>query len=132
MFNKLWWAFGHIFWRDQIPKLPRGMLASEYKTVTEDERRVMARMGTRDPIGVKRAMRLYGAKTAQELIEMLDHQQPKRNIIRRIWLGIGRLAGGEEKHPHQEEILQDARQAKKLQAASEIRDRLKSITKGLK
>jgi hypothetical protein len=132
MLNKLWWAFGRIFWRDQIPKLPRGMLASEYKQVTEDERRVMARMGTRDPVGVKRAMRLYGAKTAQELIEMLDHQQPTRNIRHRIWLGIGRLVGGEEKHPHQEEILEDARHAKKMQAASEIRDRLEAVRRASK
>jgi hypothetical protein len=132
VFNKLWWAFGRIFWRDQIPKLPRGMLASEYKSVTPDERRVMARMGTRDPVGVKRAMRLYGAKTAQELIEMLDHQQPKRNIRHRIWLGIGRLVGGEATPPHQEEILQDARHARKMQAASEIRERLEAVRRASK
>lgn len=126
MFNKFWRAFGMILNRDRIPKLPRGMLATRYENISDDERRVMARMGTRDVNGVRLAMRRHGVSTAKELIELLEHQKPKRNFWHRIHNGIGRAVGGEDHDPHQEEIRQAFRPNKKSQQTAEIMERAKA------
>src|SRR5688572_12724324 len=104
MFRKLWYAFAMIYNRRRVPPLPRGMLASDYKDVATPERRVMARLGSRDIIGVQVAMKQAGVNTIEELVAHLEHYQPKRNILDRIKNGLGRVAGGMDHDPYAEDI----------------------------
>lgn len=109
MFRNLLKAFFYIANRDRIPPLPRGILASEYDSMSAEERRVIARFGARDPNGVKVAMRQHGAKTVEELVAALEHHQAQRRIGERIRNGIARLTRSTPYDPH----AQDIRRAKR-------------------
>lgn len=95
--------------RDRIPKLPRAMLAADYDSLDRDARRVLARVGARDPAGIKLAMKRRGARTVDDLIEQLEHQRPRRAILRRIMDGLGRISRGVDHVPHQAEIVRAMR-----------------------
>lgn len=123
-----------IFNRYRIPPLPHGMLASHYESedMTPEERRVLARLGARDPTGIKLAMRRAGVKTVDELVKHLEHYQPKRNAGDRIVSGLGKAWGGTRYHPHQKAILAGARESRKIAAAHEIEQRVKQTRKAFK
>ena len=127
MLYKLWYTFAMIFNRDRIPKLPRGMLASHYDDIPGEERRVMARLGARDPRGVKVAMKRYGVKTIPELVALLEHQKPKRHIGHRLGLAVDRLIGSHRKNPHQAEISRQERHTARNRGIVEIKERLNQV-----
>lgn len=89
--------------RDRIPKLPR-ILATEYDSVTDIEARAMARLGIRSPSGLRAAMRRHDVATPDELIELLEHQRPRRNIPERIKRMLWRGTRGSHVHPHAADI----------------------------
>ncbi len=124
---KVIWMFKN---RDHIPKLPRGMLATKFDVseLSDKERRVLARLGARDPNGIKRAIKKYGAKDIDDLILMLEIQEPKRNVLHRLKTALGRLAGGVDYIPHQRDIDAYFR-AQKHPKSKELENRLK-IAKG--
>jgi len=130
MIRNLWRAFGMIINRNRIPPLPRGMLATDYKDVASEERRVMARLGARDPKGVKAAMRRYGVSTVQELVNLLEHYKPKRNMLHRFKVGVGRLMGGFDYDPHAEEIRRAMRTP--TPAQKDIQQRIKRAVRKAK
>jgi hypothetical protein len=132
MLYKIWMSFIRIINWERIPKLPRGMLASHYEDVAGDEWRVMARLGSRDFAGVKRAMKQHDCKTIEELVAKLEHQQPRRNIRHRLRLAIGRVVGGHETDPHRAEIIIALNRGKKSNARAEIEQRIKIVRKELK
>jgi hypothetical protein len=134
MIYKLWRVIGMLFNRDYIPPLPRGMLATAYEELTEDERRVMARHGARDPNGVKVAMRRAGVTTADELVSQLEHYTPARRIKERVHRAIGRVVGGTDYEPHEKEIRRvgSAFQARQIRATKEIVDRVKRTRKAFR
>lgn len=132
MFRRFWVAFAMIINRKHIPPLPRGMLASEYKTLDEDSRRVIARYGARDPKGVKLAMKKYGVQTVDELVAMLDHHRAKREVMHRLKVGFGRLVGGVDHDPYADQIRRLKRSDKKARATKEIQQRVKHASKVFK
>lgn len=83
----------------------------------------MARLGARDPKGVKAAMRRYGVSTVQELVDLLEHYKPKRNIGHRLRVGLGRLFGGTDHDPHAEAIRRAMR--KPTPAQKDVQQRVK-------
>lgn len=89
--------------REKIPKLPR-VLATEYSSVTHIEARAMARLGIRSPSGLRAAMKRAGVQTPDELIALLEHQIPRRNIPQRIKRMLWRGTRGQLTHPHVDEI----------------------------
>jgi hypothetical protein len=97
---------------ERIPRLPRGMLASHYDGIAPEERRVIARMGARDPRGVRVAMRRARAQDVDMLVSGLQHHRARRRVRRRIDLMIGRWLRATEYPPHRREILQDERESK--------------------
>jgi len=97
---------------ERIPKLPRGMLASKYQAIDHDESRVLARMGARDPRGVRVAMRRAGVEDVDLLVAGMDHHKARRRVRRRISSMIGRWLRATDYHPHQSEILKDQRESK--------------------
>ncbi len=129
------YKFYQLLWqlkgKDFIPKLPRGMLATEYaeEDVTPDEWRVLARIGARDRHGIKRAMRKYNVTTIPDLIEYLEHHQPKRQPGRRLQTIIGRLIGGYSYHPHEAAIKRAWKQQQNNQKCIEIQERVKHAKK---
>lgn len=125
MIRKLWQALAAIRNADRIPKLPRDMLASKYETIDKAERRVLARLGARDPAGIKVALRRYGVSSIPELMQLLEHQKPRRNIGKRIRQALGRLVGGYDHDPHREEILRDERARRRSNQHIEIEQRVK-------
>lgn len=134
MIYKLWYVLGRLFNRDYIPPLPRGMLATKYEDYTEDERRVMARHGARDPQGVKVAMRRAKVDTVDELVGQLDHYTPARRIKERIHRAIGRVVGGTDHPPHEKEISRvgSAYHARQARATKAIADRVKATRKAMR
>src|SRR5690242_12714918 len=132
LLRKIWLAFFHIFNWHKIPPLPRGMLASKYEDVNVEERRVMARLGSRDFAGVRRAMRQHGVDTIEELVDRLEHHRPERNIGYRLKLAIGRVVGGHEVDPHRAEIMIAMRHNEKTAARAEVEHRLKYVRSKLK
>ena len=132
MLHKLWYAFGMIYNRRRVPPLPRGMLATDYEDIPGPERRVMARLGARDPRGVQFAMKRAGVQSVEELVELLDHYKPQRNIWQRIYNGLGRLVGGEDHDPHREEIVKDIRRNKKTTGRVQIEERVKIVSRAFK
>lgn len=122
-FFKAVWMFKN---KDHIPKLPRGMLATKYdpNELTENERRVLARLGARDKNGIKRAIKKYGAKDIDDLVLMLQIQHPKRNFLHRLKTAVGRLVGGVDYMPHARAINEHFR-AKRPRNDKEIEQRLK-------
>lgn len=129
MIAKLWRALALITTRNRIPKLPRGMLATEYKEIARPEGRVLARLGARDPTGVKLVMRRYKAATIDELVAQLKHYEVHRNFKRRLRIALGRIVGGSETDPHRADILRDERHSKRSAARIEIEQRLKRAQK---
>jgi hypothetical protein len=131
---KFLYAFVMLFNRDYIPRLPRGMLAIKYNQFTDQERRVAARMGARDPIGVKVALRRAGVDSADDLVKQLDHYTPEREVRRRLSVGIGRVMGGHDHDPHAADILagSSGRRNKKAEEAKKIADRVKATAKAFK
>lgn len=134
MIYKFWRVLGMLFNRDYIPPLPRGMLATKYEDYTEDERRVMARHGARDPSGVKVAMRRAGVTTADELVNQLEHYSPARRIKERVHRAIGRVVGGTDHDPHEQEIRRvgSAYHARQARATKDIADRVKATRKAMR
>ncbi len=126
MLRNLWFALLAIRNRDRIPKLPRGMLATHYEagSLTRKEREIMARLGTRDRQGIKAAMKRHKVKTPDALLELLEHQKPRRRFLYRLKMALGRLAGGYSKPPHIKEI-----KAVFQPRNREIEDRLKQIVR---
>jgi hypothetical protein len=129
MIAKLWRALALITNRNRIPKLPRGMLATAYKEIARPEGRVLARLGARDPTGVKLAMRRYKAATIDELVAQLKHYEVRRNIGRRLRIAVGRVVGGSETDPHRADILRAARHDARSAARIELEQRLKRARK---
>lgn len=110
---------------DRIPRLPRGMLAGRYESISPEQRRVLARLGARDPAGVQVRLKRAGVETVEELVAQLEHQRPARRLRRRIRLMLGRWVGGTDYHPTQKAILAGARRAKH-RADVETEQRLKA------
>lgn len=109
-----------IFWKiayellrlrlwERIPTLPRGMLSARYDSISTDERRVLARLGARDPRGINLALKRAGAADVDELVSGLEHFAPRRHVIRRINLMIDRVTMGSRRHPHGRELTEDRR-----------------------
>jgi hypothetical protein len=117
--------------RDRIPKLPRGMLATHYDYAALDEHsiRVMARLGIRDPLGLKRAMKRYKAKTVDELVGKIEHQSPTRKIRERAMLALGRAVGGSPTPPHRKEIIAACDRDEDMQEVNERFRRVKETFK---
>lgn len=120
--------------RNRIPPLPRGMLAAEYTAdeMTPEVRRVLARIGARDPQGVKVAMRRAGAETLEELVQQLEHFKPERNAGDRFSLGIGRVLGGFDHDPHAEELRRWQHRREKSTQQKEIEQRVIRTRKAFK
>ncbi len=112
--------------RDRIPKLPRGMLAAAYTAdeLTPEIRRVLARIGARDPQGVQVAMRRAGAETLEELMTHLEHFKPERDVSNRFTLGIGRMIGGLDHDPHAEDLRHLHHQRGKSSQQKDIEQRV--------
>lgn len=134
MLYKIWRTFVMLFNRDYIPPLPRGMLATHYEDFTEDERRVMARHGARDPNGVKVAMRRAGVTSIDDLVSQLDHYTPERRIKDRLNRAIGRVVGGTEHPPHEKDIrrIGSAYHARQTRATKEVVERVKRNRKAFR
>lgn len=132
MIRKLWYALASIRNYDRIPKLPRGMLATEYDPadLARPEREILARLGARDPRGIQIAMRRYDVKTLEELRAVLEHQRPRRRIWHRLLMALARLAGGHTREVHADEIRKLARRKPNSQAAI-VEQRIKNIQKEL-
>ena len=93
----------------RIPKLPRGFLSSSYTLLNRTERRVLARLGARDPRGIEFALKRAKLKDVHQLIDVLEHQTPKRRMRTRIINGITRIMGSSHEHPHIREISSGGR-----------------------
>ncbi len=132
MFRKLWQVFFAILNRNRIPPLPRGMLATAYEDIPSPERRVLARLGARDPIGVKVAMRQHDAKTLEELVSKLKHYSPQRNLKKRLDMAIGRILGGFPTDPHRADILRDERHSRQSMQQKDIEQRVKRARKAFR
>lgn len=132
MLRWIWKSFFMILNRNHIPPLPRGMLATRYDEIPAAERRVIARMGARDVVGVKLAMKRHKAKNIPELVSKLEHYQAQRHVRERIDNAIGRIVGGTPYPPHQQEILRDARERAQSGQHKEIELRVKRTRKAFK
>ena len=134
MIAYLYRALIKILPKQRIPKLPRGMLASEYDQLSFSDRRVLARLGARDPKGIKLAMQRAGVQTVQELIDLLEHQQPQRDFERRVNRLICAMQNALPYDPHQREIIMDARAARRAQKPEnvEVARRLKTVLERMK
>jgi hypothetical protein len=91
--------------KDKIPRLPWGMLTTDYTVIDENAARVMARLGARDPLGVQKALKRHKARDVDELVARLEHQMPRRKIRERLELMVGRLVGGTKYPPYRREIV---------------------------
>ena len=107
---------------ERIPKLPRGMLASHYEALTEDEARVVARMGARDPASVRIAMKRADAANVDELVGQLEHYRARRHIGARANKMLDRFFHSTPYHPHREEIIREVNSRPRNR---EIKDRLR-------
>ena len=125
--------FIRALWRinnyDRIPKLPRGMLASEYKTISRDEARVLARMGARCPAGVKVAMKRAGFQTAPDLARELQHYRPTHRLRERLNLMVSHFFGSQPVPPHRTEILTAQRRAYRQKVDADAVARIKTMIK---
>lgn len=130
MLNKIFqWLYFFTNW-DRIPPLPRGFYGADYDrdTLKEDERRVLSRIGARDPYGIKRAMKKHKVNTIAELEEKLLHYKPKRRVWERFIEGIGNLWGGYDHNPHAKALYEDFKRSKS-KPNKEIEARLKRTQK---
>jgi hypothetical protein len=94
---------------DRIPRLPKGMLATKYDAVPDDARRVMARLGIRDVVGLKVRLKRAKVEHVDDLVAQLEHFQPERKLQRRLSVAIGRVLHASDFPPHRAEIVADAR-----------------------
>ncbi|MCL4251788.1 MAG: hypothetical protein KJ065_26925 [Anaerolineae bacterium] len=115
----------------RIPPLPRGLLSARFDVLDDDSRRVLARLGARDPRGVRLVMRRHGAKTVNELVQILEHHRPRREFRRRWNAWINHLQGSTNYHPHRRAIMHATRRAQEERrpANLEIKRRLKTVVK---
>jgi hypothetical protein len=90
--------------RDYIPPLPRGALSSDYQSLDEDSRRVMARMGIRSPAGLTKALRRAGVASVDELIAQLNHFKPRRRVAQRLNRALDAIFGGLKRPAHEQDI----------------------------
>ncbi|MDX2137943.1 MAG: hypothetical protein SF123_07585 [Chloroflexota bacterium] len=91
--------------RDRIPKLPRGMYASHYDQLDADSARVAARLGIRDPNGMRKAMKRYKVTNVDDLVAKLEHQQYQRDLRANIRRALERFVGGSRQPPGRKEII---------------------------
>lgn len=124
MISTIWRRLFKLLPYQKIPKLPRGMLSAQYETLTHDERRVLARMGARDPRGVRVLLKRARVKTVDELA--LQHQQPDRNWRSRVYAVVCHWFNGTPYNPHRREIIAALRPAKSNIA--EVKQRLERVT----
>ncbi len=84
------------------------MLATKYDEldVTANEWRVLHRIGARDPVGIKRAMKKYNVDNIPDLVSVLEHHQPQRKTLQRLLTALGRVVGGYGYNPHKQEFTQ--------------------------
>lgn len=128
MINKIWFTFFRIFNRDRIPKLPR-VFATRYDSIPGETRYVMRRLGCRDPRGVEIAMRRYGVATVQELIDLLEHQRPRRRVLHRLWLALARVVGDYDRPPHTDDIKRQSRMTARRRQAIQVAERIDRFKK---
>ncbi len=125
--------FVRALWRinnyDRIPKLPRGMLASEYKSIPRDEARVLARMGARCPAGVRVAMKRAGLQTAPDLARQLEHYTPTHRLRERLNLMVSHFFGAQPTPPHRTEILLAVRRSHRQAIDADTVERIKTMIK---
>jgi hypothetical protein len=107
---------------ERIPKLPRGFYATRYEDVDSAERRVMARLGSRDIAGVRLAMRRHRAKTVDDLVAILEHQRPRRNVWMRFWRLLQRMAGGETTQPYKRDLARLSHRHRNSEVAQRLED----------
>ena len=117
----------------RIPKLPRGMLSAEYLTFDEDTRRVIARLGSRDPRGVKVAMKKYDAETVDELVGKLEHHRVSREFHRRLNDLLCHWTNSTNYDPNGEALARDARRERAGQKPmnAELKRRLNRVLEDL-
>ena len=110
--SKLWVTIGRLdHWR-RLPRLPRAMYSNgDYEGLSRAERECLARVGARDKKSLKVALKRYGVDTVDELLLLLSHHKPRRDIGRRMFQALGRLFGGLEFDPHAREVREEARRA---------------------
>lgn len=108
------------------------MLATRYDELPKPESRVIARLGARDPTGVKLAMKRHKAKDIPELVGMLEHYEAQRRTKERIENALGRLVGGVPYPPHQREIQQAMREREQSVKDKEVALRVRLTQKRFK
>ena len=115
--------------RDYIPKLPRGFLANPYHedNVTAEQWRVLHRIGSRDPAGIKKALKDYDVDNIDQLIELLHHHKPSRNIKRRLRTAFCRLIGEYDHDPHALTVKRAFKREFEDKQYIKIRERIKNI-----
>lgn len=106
---------------ERIPKLPRGMLSARYEQIGREDRRVIARLGARDPRGVEVVLKRTKAADVNELVSRLDHFTPRRRVMRRLNKMIDRLTYGTRSHPHGRALMIDRRAARRSNDAEILR-----------
>jgi hypothetical protein len=110
---------------DKIPRVPR-VLATDFKTFTDAEARVMARLGIRSPSGLQLALKRHKVNNVDELVALLEHHKPRRRLLYRLRLMAARAGGSRFGHPHRKEIYA----AVKVKPADVlIEQRLKRLTR---
>jgi hypothetical protein len=92
------------------------MLATDFDVdkVTQEQWRVIDRLGSRDVAGIKRAMRQHKVNSIDELAKILKHHEAKSKPLDRLKLSFGRLFGHYNHNPHGKEF-HEAFKAKKPQ-----------------
>jgi hypothetical protein len=111
--------------RDKIPPPPRG-LATHYEHMTDGAARVAARLGIRSPDALPAALRRANAESVDELVQALDHFQPRRKIARRAAGFLIRLMRSQRGHPHLSEILRFEREKRQPHNAI-VQERLNKV-----
>lgn len=103
------------------------MLAAKYdeSNVTRDEWRVLDRIGARDPAGIKRAMKRYKVDNINDLVAVLEHQQPKRKPFYRLKQALGRLVGDYNYDPHAREVKRAFKYHLESQEHIRIKERMR-------
>jgi uncharacterized protein (DUF111 family) len=127
MIRKLLNIFFFLNAKRKIKHLPYGILATKYHAIdlTPDIEKIMCRYGIRDVSAVNIVMKKHRVNSIIELIEILEHEQIKRNVIRRIELSILRVVGGSKTNPNRDAI----RNTDTTPIDKEIKKRLSNVTK---
>jgi hypothetical protein len=124
MLNKLLNTIYYFKNRDYIPPTPKAY-KTKYSTddVTEEQWRVLRRLGARSPHGIKQALEKHNCSSVDELIEHLQHYTPQRRVKRRLWLALGRMVGGMPYDPNQSDYQKAFRKSRRAKELTEIRRR---------